>query len=144
MGGPSGIICIVAARYQTVFKLYSYERVTDQDAPKPKLHPVVIVGGGPVGMGLARDLGKKGVACLVLDDHDDVGMGSRAICFAKRTLDICDRLGCAEPMVDKDVVWNVGRVYRDVREVYNFNLLSEEGHKHPAFIVSGVLNRPSP
>ncbi|MBT0959060.1 FAD-dependent oxidoreductase [Alphaproteobacteria bacterium KMM 3653] len=125
---------MVAVRYQTAFKLYPYEKVADQDAPTPKRHPVVIVGGGPIGMGLALDLGKKGVPCLVLDDHDGVGMGSRAICFAKRTLEICDRLGCADPMVDKGVIWNVGRVYRDEREVYNFNLLPEEGHKRPAFI----------
>ena len=125
---------MVAVRYQTAFKLYPYERVADQDAPTPKRHPVVIVGGGPIGMGLALDLGRKGVACLVLDDHDGVGTGSRAICFAKRTLEICDRLGCADPMVDKGVVWNVGRVYRDEREVYNFNLLPEDGHKRPAFI----------
>ncbi len=125
---------MVAVRYQTAFKLYPYEKVADQDAPTPKRHPVVIVGGGPIGMGLALDLGKKGVPCVVLDDHDGVGMGSRAICFAKRTLEICDRLGCADPMVDKGVVWNIGRVYRDEREVYNFNLLPEDGHKRPAFI----------
>ncbi len=125
---------MVAVRYKTAFKLYPYEKVADQDVPAPKRHPVVIVGGGPIGMGLALDLGKSGVPCLVLDDHDGVGTGSRAICFAKRTLEICDRLGCGDPMVDKGVVWNVGRVYRDEREVYNFNLLPEEGHKRPAFI----------
>ncbi len=76
----------------------------------------------------------RGASCVVLDDHDGVGMGSRAICFAKRTLEICDRLGCGDPMVDKGVVWNVGRVYRDEKEVYSFNLLPEDGHKRPAFI----------
>ena len=125
---------MVAVRYQTAFQLYPYEKVADQDTPTPNRHPVVIVGGGPVGMGLALDLGKKGVPCLVLDDHDGVGKGSRAICFAKRTLEICDRLGCADPMVEKGVVWNVGRVYRDEKEIYDFNLLPEEGHKRPAFI----------
>ena len=82
---------MVAVRYQTAFRLYPYEKVADQDAPAAVRHPVVIVGGGPIGMGLALDLGKRGIACLVLDDHDGVGMGSRAICFAKRTLEICDR-----------------------------------------------------
>ncbi len=125
---------MVAVRYQTAFTLYPYEKVADQSAATPTRHPVVIVGGGPIGMGLALDLGKKGVPCLVLDDHDGVGRGSRAICFAKRTLEICDRLGCGDPMVDKGVVWNVGRVYRDEKEVYNFNLLPEDGHKRPAFI----------
>ncbi|MCH2250074.1 MAG: FAD-dependent monooxygenase, partial [Cognatishimia sp.] len=125
---------MVQARYQTAFRLYPYKKVADQDAPTPKRHSVVIIGGGPVGMGLALDLGKKGIDCLVLDDHDGVGQGSRAICFAKRTLEICDRLGCGDPMVDKGGVWNLGRVYRDESEIYAFNLLPEEGHKRPAFI----------
>lgn len=124
---------MVAVRYETAFRLYPYEKVADQDAA-PRRHPVVIVGGGPVGMGLALDLGKRGVACLVLDDHEGVGQGSRAICFAKRTLEICDRLGCGDPMVEKGVVWNRGRVFRDTDEIYNFDLLPEEGHKRPAFI----------
>ena len=100
---------MVDVRYETAFTLYPYERVAEQDADAPVRHPVVIVGGGPVGMGMALDLGLKGVPCVVLDDHDGVGVGSRAICFAKRTLEICDRLGAGDPMVDLGVVWNVGR-----------------------------------
>ncbi len=125
---------MVELRYQTAFELYPYERVPDQDQDAPVRHPVVIVGGGPIGMGLALDLGKKGIACVVLDDHPGVGMGSRAICFAKRTLEICDRLGCGDPMVEKGVVWNLGRVFREEREIYEFNLLPEDGHKRPAFV----------
>ena len=45
---------------------------------------------------------------LILDDNDKVSFGSRAICFAKRPLEILDRLGCGQPMVDKGVVWNLG------------------------------------
>ncbi len=125
---------MVAVRYETPLKLYPYQRVPDQDVKKPIRHPVVIVGGGPIGMALALDLGRRNIPCLVLDDHDGVGQGSRAICFAKRTLEICDRLGCASPMVDKGVVWNLGRVYRKEEEVYNFDLLPEDGHRQPAFI----------
>lgn len=33
--------------------------------------PVVIVGGGPVGMGLAVDLGSRAVECLVVERHED-------------------------------------------------------------------------
>lgn len=121
-------------RYETAFKLYPYSRSADQDADQSAHHPVVIVGGGPIGMGLALDLGKKGVPCVVLDDHEGVGAGSRAICFAKRTLEIADRLGPGDRMVEKGVVWNKGRVFRGDREVYDFDLLPEDGHKRPAFI----------
>jgi 3-(3-hydroxy-phenyl)propionate hydroxylase len=61
-------------------------------------------------------------------------MGSRAICFSKRTLEISDRYGAGQPMVDKGVVWNLGKVFHDDRKVFEFNLLPEEGHKFPAFI----------
>ena len=124
---------MVAVRYETAFKLYPYEKVPAQDGA-PLRHPVVIVGGGPIGLALALDLGKKGTPALVLDDHDGAGQGSKAICFAKRTLDIANRLGASTPMVDKGVVWNVGRVFHGEDRLFSFDLLPEEGHRNPAFI----------
>lgn len=97
-------------------------------------HPVVIVGGGPVGLGLALDLGQRGTPVLLLDDHEGPGPGSKAICFAKRTLDIAHRLGVAGPMVDRGVVWNVGRVFHGAGQLFEFNLQPEAGHRNPAFI----------
>ena len=125
MSGPS---------YEIQFTLYPYQRSPDQDAATPRKHPVIVVGGGPVGLALALDLGLRGVPVLVLDESQGVGAGSRAICFSKRTLEIVDRLGAGDPMVDKGVVWSVGRVFRDTRQIYEFNLLPEDGHKRPAFI----------
>ena len=121
-------------RYTLAYKTYPYEKSPDQDLPAPVRHPVVIVGGGPIGMALALDLGLKGVGVLVLDDHEGIGMGSRAVCYAKRTLEIADRLGCAGPMVEKGVVWSLGKVFHRNEKIYEFNLLPEEGHKMPAFI----------
>ncbi len=121
-------------RYSLAFRLYPYERCADQDASAPIRHPVVVMGGGPIGIATALDLGLQGIPVVVLDDHEGIGMGSRAICFAKRSLEIADRYGCGDPMVDKGVVWNVGKVFHEDRQVYEFNLLPEEGHKYPAFI----------
>ncbi|NBN78598.1 FAD-dependent oxidoreductase [Microvirga tunisiensis] len=114
--------------------LYPYGRSRDQDAAQPVRHTVVIVGAGPVGLAAAIDLALQDVPVLVIDDNDKVSFGSRAICFAKRPLEILDRLGCGQPMVDKGVVWNLGKVFFDDRQVYGFNLLPEDGHKRPAFI----------
>lgn len=125
---------MVDVRYTTAFELYPYQRHADQDATAPRRHPVVIVGGGPVGMAMALDLGRKGTPVLVLDDHAGVGQGSRAICFARRTLEITDRLGCEQRMLDKGVVWNVGRVFHGEQEVYEFNLSPDEGLRNPAFV----------
>lgn len=121
-------------RYSLAFKLYPYARSTDQDAATPVRHPVVVMGGGPIGIATALDLGLQGIPVVVLDDHEGIGKGSRAICFAKRALEIADRYGCGEPMLDKGVVWNLGKVFHDDRKVFEFNLLPEEGHKYPAFI----------
>lgn len=121
-------------RYQLAYKLYPYEKSPDQDKPQAVRHPVVIVGGGPIGVATALDLGQQGVPVLVLDDHEGVGMGSRAICFAKRSLEIANRYGCGVPMLDKGVVWNLGKVFHKDAKVFEFNLLPEAGHKFPAFI----------
>ncbi|MEL6531513.1 MAG: FAD-dependent oxidoreductase [Pseudomonadota bacterium] len=124
---------MVGATYELAYELYTYAPVAAQTAP-PERHPVLVIGGGPVGMATALDLALKGTAVLVLDDHEGVGQGSRAICFAKRTLEICDRLGAGEAMVDKGVVWNVGKVFHGPDKVFEFTLQPEEGHKKPAFI----------
>ena len=121
-------------RYTVAHKIYPYERSPDQDKASAVRHPVVIVGGGPVGIATALDLGQQGVPVLVLDDHEGIGQGSRAICFSKRSLEIADRYGCAGPMIDKGVVWNLGKVFHRDEKVFEFNLLPEEGHKYPAFI----------
>lgn len=124
----------MTAHSSLAFTLYPYARSADQDAAQPACHPVIVVGGGPVGLAMALDLGQRGVPVLVLDDNEGVGEGSRAICFSKRCLEICDRLGAAVPMMEKGVVWNVGKVFHDDRLLYEFNLLPEGGHAFPAFI----------
>ena len=113
---------------------FAYRRVPDQDAAVPARHPVVIAGAGPVGWSLAVDLARRGVASVVLDDSDRIGAGSRAICFAKRTLEIFDRLGIGDRALAKGVQWQVGKVFHGDRLLYQFDLLPERGHKMPAFI----------
>lgn len=113
---------------------FDYVRSLDQDAIAPVRRPVVVVGAGPVGLSLAIDLALRDVPVVLLDNDCKLSTGSRAICFAKRTLEIFDRLGCGQRMVDKGVSWNLGRVFFRDEEVYQFNLLPEEGHERPAFI----------
>jgi 3-(3-hydroxy-phenyl)propionate hydroxylase len=104
---------------------------------------VIIVGAGPVGLAMALDWARRGREVLVLAAGDSLSEGSRAICFAKRTLEICDRLGCGAPVVDKGVSWNVGKVFRDERMLYEFNLLPEPGHERPAFVNSSTTSSTS-
>ena len=115
---------------------FGYRRHPDQDrdAGDAARHPVVVVGAGPVGLSLAIDLAQRGQSVVLLDDADRIGEGSRAICFSKRSLEYWDRLGIGQRMVDKGVVWSVGKIFHGASQLYQFNLLPEEGHKRPAFI----------
>ncbi|HWW47258.1 MAG TPA: FAD-dependent oxidoreductase [Xanthobacteraceae bacterium] len=115
---------------------FGYRRSPDQDrdAAHAARHPVVVVGAGPVGLSLAIDLGQRGQPVVLLDDADRIGEGSRAICFSKRSLEVWDRLGVGGRMVEKGVVWNVGKIFLGDSMVYRFDLLPEQGHKMPAFI----------
>ena len=121
-----------AVDYQKVN--FDYEHCADQDAAAPVRHSVVVVGAGPVGMCLAIDLAEQNVPVLLLDNDNRLSAGSRAICFAKRTLEIFDRLGVCGRMMDKGVSWNIGKVFFGDQHLYTFNLLPESGHERPAFI----------
>ena len=98
------------------------------------MHPVVIIGAGPVGLSLAIDLAQRGQNVVLLNKGKLTASGSKAICFSKRSLEIFDRLGCGQRMVDKGVSWNVGKVFLKDKPLYGFDLLPEQGHSRPAFI----------
>ena len=131
---PEATLSYSANGQQIQTHAYAYRRSPDQDLEAPARHPVVVVGAGPVGLSLAIDLAQRGRRVLLLDNDHKLSTGSRAICFAKRTLEIWDRLGVGDPMCAKGVEWNVGKVYFKDDLLYPFNLLAEPGHERPAFI----------
>jgi 3-(3-hydroxy-phenyl)propionate hydroxylase len=118
---------------KTLFQ-YAYRRSPDQDARAPARHPVVVVGAGPVGLTAARDLAAAGVPVVLLDDSDRIGEGSRGIMYAKRSLEILDRLGVGERLVAQGVTWKVGRIFRGDELLLTYDHQPEAGHKMPAFI----------
>lgn len=113
---------------------FPYLKPMELDQPAIRRVPVVIVGAGPVGLTAAAELAVLGHDTVLLDEDQTVSTGSRAICWAKRTLEIFDRIGVGDRMVAKGVVWNRGRLFHRDREVYGFDLLPEPGHARPAFI----------
>lgn len=113
---------------------YDYVKPPELAAGRAGKYPVVVVGAGPVGLAAAIELAQSGVPVVLLDDDDTVSIGSRGVCYAKRALEVLDRIGVGDPCVDKGVSWNVGRTFFREEEVYNFNLLPQPDHKRPGMI----------
>lgn len=116
------------------YQKYPFKKPPELSGEKSKTYDVVVVGGGPVGLTLALSLAKQGVEVVLLDDNNQVSVGSRAICFSKRSLEIFDKLGVAKPMIEKGVQWNVGRIFFKDEEIDHFDLSPEKVSKYPAFI----------
>ncbi len=122
-----------------MLKTYTWPRFAAREAPErgastTRRVPLVIVGAGPVGLAAAIDAAQRGLPVLLLDEDDTVSVGSRGLCYAKRTLEILDRLGVGQRVVDKGVTWNVGRTFHREREVFSFDLLPDAGHRRPGMV----------
>ncbi|CAD6557447.1 FAD-dependent oxidoreductase [Paraburkholderia metrosideri] len=125
----------MSINYQALsFEYQPCREQSEQRGDEQAAYPVIVVGAGPVGLATAIDLAQQGVPVVLVDDDCSLSTGSRAICFSKRSLDIFDRLGCGQRMVDKGISWNVGKVFLKNELVYTFNLQPEAGHNRPAFI----------
>lgn len=116
------------------YPTFSYRAPHDLMGDAPQRHPLVIIGAGPVGLAAAIDARLQGLEVIVFDQDDSVAVGSRAVCYAKRSLEILDRLGVGDCVVNKGVSWNVGRTFLREEEVYRFNLMPDAGYKRPGMI----------
>ncbi|MFD2641005.1 FAD-dependent monooxygenase [Pseudomonas japonica] len=96
--------------------------------------PIAIVGAGLVGLTLALDLARRGVASVVVEARQTLIEGSRAIVFAQRSLEILGRLGLPEALREKGVDWQLGRVFHKDQEVFSFDFQPEPGFRSPAFL----------
>ncbi len=107
---------------------------------KPGDHPVVIVGGGITGLTLACCLARLGVAAVLLDEDNTVGVkgaASRGICYTQKSLEIFQRLGLYERIARRGIQWSVGRTFAGDDEVYAFDLRQQGGFQlsaQPPFI----------
>ncbi|OUM04544.1 FAD-dependent oxidoreductase [Variovorax sp. JS1663] len=101
---------------------------------EPGRHPVVIAGGGPVGMALALGLANHGVRSVILEADDTVCVGSRAACVSRRSLEIIERLGALPAFLAKGLAWTGGRSFYKTEEVFRFEMPHDTLQKLPPMI----------
>ena len=93
--------------------------------------PVVIVGGGPVGVGLAIELGLRGVACAVVERHESIQQIPKGQNLTQRTMEhfrawgIEDELRAARTMPDDFPIGGV-TAYRDLASPWWFRWMARE------------------
>ncbi len=90
--------------------------------PLPAHVPVLIAGGGPVGLTLAALLAEYGIASLTLEADDDYCSGSRAICISRRSQEIMGWVGADRPLMATGLAWTGGRSYYRNSEVLHFEM----------------------
>jgi 3-(3-hydroxy-phenyl)propionate hydroxylase len=107
---------------------------------KPIIHPLVIVGAGLAGLTAACDFALRGIAAIVIDEDDTVGVkgaSSRGICYAQKSLEIFQRLGVFDRIKAKGVEWSVGKTLAGEETIYEFDLAQQSSHnvsEQPPFI----------
>ncbi|MEY2954262.1 MAG: hypothetical protein RLZZ401_2349, partial [Pseudomonadota bacterium] len=94
------------------------------DHPLTPDAPVLIAGGGPVGLTLAALLASYGVRSIVIEADTGYCSGSRAICVSRRSQDILGWVGADRPLVEKGLSWVGGRSYFRDTEVLHFRMPS--------------------
>jgi 3-(3-hydroxy-phenyl)propionate hydroxylase len=85
----------------------------------PQAHPVVIVGAGPAGLVTALELARLGVAeCGAECSELQVSLGSRAIAFTRRSLEILQQVGVAERITAQGLPWRFGNSFYRGEQVF--------------------------
>jgi 3-(3-hydroxy-phenyl)propionate hydroxylase len=92
-------------------------------------YPVVIVGAGPVGLAAAACLARFGIESVVIEKNCCAGEGSRAICLSRRSLEILDWIGAAEPFVAKGLGWTRGRAFYRDRQIHELCMPHSDAEK---------------
>lgn len=86
------------------------------------IYPVVIVGAGPVGLAIALSLANVGVASIVLEAENTIGIGSRAGSLSRQSVEFLASLGIGAALLETGLTYASGWTYYRDREVFRLSI----------------------
>jgi 3-(3-hydroxy-phenyl)propionate hydroxylase len=118
--------------YDSLYFNYPFfqPRPAPEQEGKSPLHPVAIVGAGPIGMTAALALARYGVRSVLLDRKDTFNDGSRATCIARPSMHIFERIGAVESFARKALPWRYGRSYYRGEQIFRLEMPHPDGEKY--------------
>jgi 3-(3-hydroxy-phenyl)propionate hydroxylase len=108
---------------------FAARRVPEIDGVATR-RPVLIVGAGPIGMTAALVLARYGIRCVLIDRKDTFNDGSRAICIARPSMHILERIGAVAPFLEKALGWRFGRSYYRGEQIFRLEMPQPPGEKY--------------
>ena len=111
------------------YPLFDAPKVAEQRGETSR-HDVVIAGAGPVGMTAALTLARYGIRSVLLDRKETFNDGSRAICLARPSLQILQRIGAVEPFLAKALGWRHGQSFYRDRRIFRLEMPHGDHEKY--------------
>ncbi len=100
--------------------------------------PIIIVGGGPVGMTEALLLANLEVPAVILEATEQRDpIGSKALCMQRDVLDVLERVGCGDRLLAEGVTWTMGRTYYRHHELFQITFPEIGDNHYPPFVNVG-------
>ena len=84
--------------------------------------PVLIVGAGPVGLVAALTLAAQGTKCIVIERKATFNDGSRAICIARQSYNLLEKIGALDAFLKKSYGWTMGRTFYRGQQILEFQM----------------------
>lgn len=111
------------------YPIFPARRVPELDGVAAR-HPVAIVGAGPIGMTAALVLARYGIRSVLIDRKDTFNDGSRALCIARPSMHILERIGAVAPFLEKSLGWRYGRSYYRGEQIFRLEMPHPPNEKY--------------